>query len=85
MQIRDHKKIAKLMVIQGVSQRQLARAVGWESHSIAGRLIRGEIRSVTPDKAALISKFLGVGVDDLFLVKSSTIPDRHDKIRETAA
>jgi len=70
MILSDHKKLARLMTIQGVSQRQLAAAAGWEAHSIVSRLLAGKLRSVTTEKAALISKTLGVGVDDLFLVRT---------------
>lgn len=78
MQLTDRKKLAKLMTIQEVSQRQLAEAAGWKSHSYMGRLMRGEVNTLDTDAAARISKFLGVGVDDLFVVRvsSSTAQNR---------
>lgn len=72
MELRDRKKLAKLMVIQNVSHRQLAAAAGWKSHSYLGRLLRGEVTTLEPEPALRISKFLGVGVDDLFLVRVSS-------------
>jgi len=72
MLIRDHKKLARLLVIQDISHRQLAAALGWKSHSYVGRLARGEIRSLDPHAALRIAKLLQVPVDDLFVIKVST-------------
>lgn len=72
MELIDPKKLAKLLVIQGISQRQLARDIGWRSHTFVARLVRGEVKSLSPESAAKIAHRLGVGVDDLFLVKSSS-------------
>lgn len=68
------KRLLKLMVIQGTSHRDLARVIGWSSHSYVGRIMRGKIKTVDPDAAARISHHFGVGVDDLFLVESSSGP-----------
>jgi len=81
MEVRDVKKIAKLMVIQGVSQRQLAAAAGYKSHAYMGRILRGEVRTLDPDAAVRIAKFLGVGVDDLFLVRLSSDTGRNAQRR----
>ncbi len=64
------KRLAKLMLIHGISQREMAQALGWSSHSYVGRLVRGQVTSVTPDVAARIALTLGVGIDDLFLNKA---------------
>lgn len=77
MILQDHKRLAKLMVIQGVSQRELAKAAGWTSHSYMARLLRGEVKTLKTDPAARIAKYLGVGVDDLFLVGMDSVPVRH--------
>ncbi|MCG8151235.1 helix-turn-helix domain-containing protein [Pimelobacter simplex] len=71
MLLKDRKQLAKLMVIQGVSARQLARAAGWRSHSYMNRLLAGDVRTLSTDPALRIAHYLGVGVDDLFLVKVS--------------
>lgn len=65
------KKLAKFMVIQEVSARSLAAEVGWKSHTILLRLLKGEQSSVTPEKAARIAVALGVGIDDLFVPRVS--------------
>lgn len=72
MQVIDAKKIRKLMLIQGVSQRELAEAAGWASHSYVTRLLSGEIKTVTPERAARIARFFEVGIDDLFVGRLSS-------------
>ena len=73
MRVIDPKRIRKLMLIQEVSQRELAEAAGWRNgHSYVTRLLSGEIKTVTPEKAARIAHFFEVGVDDLFVVRSSS-------------
>lgn len=69
MILKDRQKLAKLMVIQGVSARQLAEAAGWKSHSYMNRLLSGDVKSLKPEPALRIAAHLGVGVDDLFLTK----------------
>lgn len=72
MQVIDLKRIQKLMVIQDVSARQLAEGVGYASHSYVTRILRGEITTVTPERAARIARFFGVGIDDLFVPRLSS-------------
>ena len=72
MILKDRKLLAKLMAIQDISQRQLAIKAGWKSHSYLGRLLKGTVKTLEPEPALRIAKHLGVGVDDLFLVRMST-------------
>ncbi len=72
MRVIDPKKIKKLMVIQDVSARTLADEVGYSSHAYITRILRGEIKTVTPERAARIARFLGVGLDDLFVARLSS-------------
>lgn len=69
MQVRDPKKLARLMVIQDVSQRELCRCAGWKSHSYLGRILRGEAQTLDTEPALRIAHRLGVAVDDLFLTR----------------
>lgn len=85
MILTDRKRLLKLMVIQDVSQRELAEAAGWKAHSILGRLLRGEIKTVTVERAARIANHLGVGIDDLFLVRVDSVPVQSDQRRGRAA
>lgn len=85
MRVLDPRKIRKLMLIQDVTQRGLAEAAGWKSHSYVSRLLDGEITTVTPDRAARIARHLGVGLDDLFVSRLSTDARQADKRRGRAA
>jgi len=84
MRVLDPKKIAKLMVIKGVTQRQLAEAAGWESHSYLGRILRGEIKSIRPEPALRIAEYLEVGVDDLFVPRLTSDTAQTAKRRRAA-
>lgn len=77
MLVRDHKKLARLLLIQDISHRSLAKALGWKSHSYIGRLCRGENKSVDPDAALRIAHLLGVSVDDLFVIRVSSHTGRN--------
>ena len=68
---KGRKKLASLMVIHEASQRDLAEAVGWSSHSYVGRILRGEVTSITPDAAARIAVYFGTPMDDLFVPRAS--------------
>ncbi len=72
MRVQDPKKLLKLMAIQEVSARTLAEEVGYNSHSYITRILRGEITTVTPERAARIARFFGVGIDDLFVARLSS-------------
>ena len=76
MELIDPKKLRKLMVIQDVSQRELALAAGWSTHSYLGRLLRGEVETLNTDPALRMAHYLGVPSDDLFLTKVSTVSGR---------
>lgn len=78
MILRDRKKLARLMVIQELSQRKLAAAAGYRAHSYIGRLLRGEESSVSTDAALRIAHTLRVGVEDLFLPDSTSNSGRQD-------
>lgn len=69
---RGRKRLATLMLIQEKSQRDVAEAAGWNSHSYLGRLLRGEVDTLDDKPALRIAHFFGVGVDDLFLVRVSS-------------
>jgi transcriptional regulator with XRE-family HTH domain len=66
MRLRDLKRLRTLMVVSDVSQRRLAMAAGYKSHSYMGRLLRGEVDTLAPEAALRIARFLQVGVDFLF-------------------
>lgn len=84
MRVKDPKQIKKLMVIQDVSARTLAKAVGYNSHAYVTRILRGEIKTVTPERAARIANYLQVGLDDLFVARLSTDGAQNAKRRSAA-
>ena len=84
MQVRDARKLARIAVIQGISHRDIARHVyGSDTHSYVGRILRGEIKTVTPEAAARWANLYGVAIDDLFITKVSGNPGR--TVKEHAA
>ena len=88
MRLHDLKRLKTIMVIQGVSTRQLAIAAGYKSHAHLGLLMRGEIKTLPPERAARIALYLGVGMDDLFVPQGSSgarHSDHPDKTRAGAA
>jgi transcriptional regulator with XRE-family HTH domain len=66
MILKDRRALARLMALEGLSQRSLAGRAGWSAHSYVGRLVAGRARTVSPEAAARIAAALGVRVDDLF-------------------
>lgn len=85
MQLTDRKRLARLMTIQGVSARALARAAGWKSHSYMNRLLSGEVNTLEAEPAIRIAKHLGVGTDDLFLTRLSTDVGQQNAGRKQSA
>ena len=71
MRLHNLKGLRTLMVVQGVSQRRLARAAGYRSHAYMGRLLRGEVDTLEPEAALRIAKFLQVDVGFLFVRRPS--------------
>lgn len=65
------KRLATILIVQEVSQRRLAKAAGWRSHSYMTRLMRGEENTLSTDAAARIAAYLGVGMDALFVPRTS--------------
>lgn len=75
----DRKRLARLMVIQGISQRELARRIGWRSHGHLNALLRGTKKSLDTDPALRIAQTLQVPVDDLFVTKVTTPTSHRDQ------
>ena len=72
MQLTNRKLLKKLMAIQEVSARELAKnGAGWKSHSYMNRLLRGDVSTLDPEAAAGIALYLGVGIDDLFATRAT--------------
>lgn len=85
MELRDRKKLARLMIVQEETHRSLSRAAGWKSHSYLGRLLRGEVKTLDTDAALRIAHKLRVPVDDLFLVRVDSNPVHGEPKRKSVA
>lgn len=83
MRLQDRKVLARLMVIHHLSQRQMAEAAGWRSHSYLGRLLRGEAFAVEPGAAARIAAKLGVPMGALFTAGASPETESDDRDHRT--
>lgn len=80
MELIDRKRLARLMAIQEVSPQQLARAVGWKSKTSVLRLLSGEYNGIKDtEKCVRIARHLGVGVDDLFMTKISSLTGDYEQ------
>lgn len=87
MILKDRKQLASVMIVQGISQRELAKSIGWKSHSYLGRLLRGEVKTLDGDAALRIAHKLGLPVDMLFLTRVSekSGPSIRNKRKDAAA
>jgi transcriptional regulator with XRE-family HTH domain len=83
MQLKDHKLLARLMAIQGVSGRQLADDAGWSSHTYLQRLLRGEVNTLKPGPAAAIAASLNVPLDVLFVTRMDRKTGRNGQENRT--
>lgn len=72
MELINREKLVRRMEAMGVSQRELARAAGWKSHSYMRRLINGEANTLTTDPALRIAHYLHLDVDDVFVTRVDT-------------
>lgn len=73
------KRLAKLLLIQEISHRQLADAIGWKSHGMIGHLIAGRRNGVDPASAVAMARYLGVELSDLFVTEMSTKIGPHSR------
>lgn len=83
MQVKSPELMKALMKDQKISGRALSEGAGWNSHTYLQRILRGEIRTVTLDKAERISTILGVPREVLFLTRTSTNPGQDDQLSKT--
>jgi hypothetical protein len=85
MLLKDRKRLARLIEIQEVSKRSVARAAGWKSHTYLQRLLNGQARTCEPEPAVRIATYLGVDVADLFVPKAASDQGQIGKQKQRAA
>lgn len=83
MELRDLKKLKLLMELNGLSTRDLAEIAGYKSHTHIARVLRGQYKTLPPERALRIVAHFKQGVDDLFFVRTSS--DTGDIDRSNAA
>lgn len=72
MKLVDRKRLARMIAIQEVSKREVARAAGWKSHTYLLRLLSGAVTTCEPEHAVKIATFLGCDVGDLFVPRKTS-------------
>lgn len=72
MLIHNRRRLARLIQIQGVSKRAVARAAGWDSHTYLLRLLNGKANTCKPDAAVKIAAFLGFDINDVFVSRTTS-------------
>lgn len=72
MRVHNLKGLRTLMVVRDISQRRLALAAGYRSHSYMGRILRGEVNTLADEAALRIARFLQVDTEFLFVPSSSS-------------
>ncbi len=85
MELINRSKLVRRMEAQGVSQRELARAAGWKSHSYMRRLITGEVKTLNTDPALRIAHYLHLDVDDIFVTRVDSARDQTDSVGRHAS
>lgn len=88
MELVDRDKLSRRMKQMGVSQRELARAAGWKSHSYMRRLITGDANTLNTDPALRIAHYLHLDVDDVFVTRVDSErahPDPHRVHRRSSS
>lgn len=86
MRLHDRKLLLRLMAIQGVSRRELARIAGWKSHSYMNRLLtegKGGVDTLEVEPAVRIARHFSIPVDVLFTSRLST--DSGDSLKQQSA
>jgi transcriptional regulator with XRE-family HTH domain len=75
--VKEPRLLAKAIKVRRVSERSVARAAGYSSHSYIQRLLAGEARSCTPEAAEKISTYLGLPMERLFVPRKSSDDGQH--------
>lgn len=82
MELRSLKRLRTLMAIHdNMSGRDLAEVAGYKSHTYIARVLRGEYKVIGNDHALRIAAYFKVGVDDLFLVRTSNATEESAQMK----
>lgn len=79
MRLSNPKRLARLMAIQDVGTRELARIAGYRSHSYLSRLLRGKEDGLRIEPAVRIAAYLDVNLYDIFTPQATSDTSRNGK------
>lgn len=85
MIVKDPEAVKRVVAAAGLTHREIADACGWKSHTIVGRIVRGELRTVEPRKARLFEEALKVPNGYLFATKVTRKSGRPASSKRTKA
>lgn len=85
MKLWNLKGLKSAMRRKNLSNRELARLIGWKSHSYMNKIVNGEVDTMKTDSALRLAFVLDMGVDDLFVIEGSmnSVPESSET-RQTA-
>ena len=66
MIVKDAELLRRLMKASGVTARQLARDLGWSSHSYVNRILTGQVVTVRAETAQRVADRLEVPIGLVF-------------------
>lgn len=71
MLVTDADLLRRLMRAKNMTARQMAKQMGWKSHSYMNRILSGDVHTVSPDVAVKIAYLLQIPVDLVFVPRVS--------------
>lgn len=80
MKLWNLKGLKSAMRRKNMSNRELARQIGWKSHAYMNRIVNGEVDTMKTESALKIAFVLDLGVDDLFVIEGSmdSVPESEE-------
>lgn len=80
MKLWNLKGLKSAMRRKNMSNRELARQIGWKSHGYMNRIVSGDVDTMKTESALKIAFALDMGVDDLFLIEGSidSVPESEE-------
>lgn len=84
MEVRDLAMLESLKIVRKLSNRDMAKIAGYQSHTYMNKLMRGEKKTLNAEPALRLAKYFGVGVEYLFSTEMSTDPTQNKQKSKAA-
>lgn len=84
MEVKDLEFLRDKIDDSPYTRRELAALVGWKSHAYLNKLYKGDAKTLRPEPAVRMAKFLGERVDHLFVTKVSDGAAQNEEPTTTA-